>query len=82
MRAILAIPFGQGHHVVHHGTAGRIGGLASSLEESGVDPLADDDVGELQLVWADPGLGETLLREDNVVRKTSRQARERERVLP
>ena len=80
MTAILAIPLGQGHHVVHHGTAGRIGGLASSLEEPGVDPLADDDVGELQLVWADPGLGETLLKEDNVVRKTSRQARER--VLP
>ena len=61
MTAILAIPLGQGHHVVHHGAAGRIGGLASSLEEPGVDPLADDDVGELELVLVDPSHTEALL---------------------
>ena len=43
------LPLGQSHHVVNHGPAGRIGGLAAGLEEPGVDPVTVDDVGELQI---------------------------------
>ena len=57
----LVLPLGQSHHVVDHGTAGRVGWLASGLEEPGVDPLTDDNVGELQLLLVDPSHTETIL---------------------
>ena len=47
------VPLWQSHHVVHHGAAGRIGGLAAGLEEPGVDAVTVDDVGELQIVLVD-----------------------------
>ena len=60
----LSSPLGQSHHVIHHGTAGRVGWLASGLEEPGVDSLADDDVGELQLIMVDPSLHKAFLWEE------------------
>ena len=38
-----------------------IGGLGAGLEEPGVDPLTDDDVGELQIVLVDSNLREAVL---------------------
>ena len=57
-------PLWQSHHVIHHGAAGRIGRLAAGLEEPGIDPLADDDVGELQVVLVDSNLREAILGEE------------------
>ena len=57
------LPLRQSHHIVHYGPAGRVAGLSSGLEEPGVDPLGDDDVGELQLSLVQPGFLKTFLRE-------------------
>ena len=62
------LPLRQGHHVVNDSPAGRVGRLRPGLEEPGVDPLADDDVGELQLGLAQPRLLETFLQEQEVNR--------------
>ena len=40
----------EGDNVIDHGSTWRIAGVTVHLEEPGVDPLADDDVSELQLV--------------------------------
>ena len=40
----------EGNNVIDHGSTWRIAGVTVHLEEPGVDPLADDDVSELQLV--------------------------------
>ena len=44
-------PLRQRHDVVHHGSGRRVDGRASvvDLEEPGVDPLGDDDEGELRV---------------------------------
>ena len=48
----------QGDDVVDHGAAGRVlGHGAAHLEDLGVDLLVDDDVGELDLIVRQPGLG-------------------------
>jgi len=40
------VPLRQGHHVVYYSPTGWVGRLSCHLEKSGVDPLADYDVGE------------------------------------
>ena len=40
----------EGNNVIDHSSTWRIVGVTVHLEEPGVDPLADDDVSELQLV--------------------------------
>ena len=55
------LPLRESHHVVHDRPAGKVGWLAAGLEEPGVDTLADDHIGELQILQAYPGLTETPL---------------------
>jgi hypothetical protein len=43
------VPLRQGDHVIHHGATGRVGGHSTHPEEPGVDSLAHNDVGELDL---------------------------------
>ena len=57
------LPLWQSHHIVHHSPTGRVAGLRSRLEEPGVDPLGDDDVGELQISLVQSGFLEAFLRE-------------------
>ena len=54
-------PLGESHHIIHHGSTGRVGWLSAALEEPRVDPLAYDHVGELQPVLLQPDLLETVL---------------------
>ena len=44
----------QNHFVMHHGSARRIARIAVHLEELVVDPHADNDVGELDVLHASP----------------------------
>ena len=55
-------PLRQGHVRINHSAARRVGGGAAvHLEEPRVDPLADDDVGKLQLGRVDASVSEALL---------------------
>ena len=45
------LPFGKSNDVIHNGSAVRIVWLRPS-EEAVIDPLGDDDVGELDLAEA------------------------------
>merc|ERR1711936_384813 len=51
----------QGYHVIHDCPTGRVGRLPGHLEEPRVDPLADNDVGEQQLVVSEASSSEAVL---------------------
>ena len=55
------LPLWQSDHIVHHSPTGRVLWLGAGLEEPRVDPLADHDIRELQLVVHQSSLLETLL---------------------
>ena len=56
----LSLPLGQGHHVIDNGSTQGIS-RGGAGDELGVDLLVDDDVGELDLVVRQPGLGHARL---------------------
>ena len=51
----------EGDNIIHDGATGRVGGLATHLEEPCVDPLADYDVGEEKLIISEAGSSEAVL---------------------
>ena len=55
-------PFRQCDNIVNNGSAVRVVRLRAG-EETVIDPLGDDDVGELQISLVQPGFLEAFLRE-------------------
>ena len=61
------VSLGQGDHVINNSSTWRIAWLPVHLEEPGVDPLADHDVGKFQLVLRLVSLHKALLDGGNFV---------------
>merc|ERR1719300_357387 len=55
------VPLGQSHITVHHSSTWRVRRLPIHPKEPGVDPLADNDVGELEVSLVDASSLEALL---------------------